>query len=351
MSERALELRIGIFIFIGLVIFCGMLVVVEADLLRETYRVTAILNDATGLKPGVPVRLGGVDIGQVESISLPGTDMQGVEVELAIRKGVAIRKDAQLYVTTQGLLGERYLEFQLLTGEGENLPADDTARVVGIVPPTLSRLTESASQLIVNIDRIFQAPEFEANIKATANNAREVSQKSSEFMDSAKAFMRRLDEFLARGEEVLAEFRKTAESATTAIGSAEAHVNEVAKSTANLVASLQENSARLQESLESLTGMIRRVDEGEGTLGQFVRNPEIFHRLTELLELLSVAVFNLNRTIQYLYENPSDIFWGRSESDEDEPLAEMRIQRPTDEEGRKHLEDEFARIEARRRKP
>ncbi len=351
MSERSLELRIGIFVFLGLAIFCGMLVVVEADLLRETYLVTAVLNDATGLKPGVPVRLGGVDIGQVESIRLPGTDIQGVEVRLAIRKGVAVRKDAGLFVATQGLLGERYLEFQLLIGAGQNLPTDGAARVVGIVPPTLSKLTESASQLIVNINKIFESPEFEGNIKATAENAKNVSRKSSEFMDSAKAFMTRLDEFLVRGEDVLAEFRKTAEHATTAIDSAEARVSEVGKSTAELMVGLQENSARLQESLEVLMGMVRRVDQGEGTLGQFVRNPEIFQRSTELLELLSVAVFNLNRTIEYLYENPSDLFWGKSDSDKDKALAEMRVRQTVNEDAQKRLEDEFARIEARRRKP
>ncbi|MDQ7780578.1 MAG: MlaD family protein [Planctomycetota bacterium] len=351
MSERALEMKIGLFVLTGIVIFCGMLVMVEADLLRETYAVTAVLNDATGLKPGVPVRLGGVDIGSVDTILLPTTDLAAVELKLAIRKEVGIKKAANLFVATQGLLGERYLEFQLVTEKGECIPKDGTARVVGIVPPTLSKLTETASQLIVNINKIFEAPDFEANIKATAENAREVSRKSSEFMDEAKSFMTRLDEFVVHGEDVLVEFKQAGEKAGKAIDTADSEVAKIGETANNTLLGLQQNSVQLHESLDVLVGILRRVDEGQGTVGQLVRNAEIFDRTSELLEQLSVTVFNLNRTIEYLYQNPSDLFWGKSESDEEDSLARARARKAEELPEHLRLKDEFSILEARRRKP
>ncbi|MGB6666775.1 MAG: MlaD family protein, partial [Candidatus Acidiferrum sp.] len=65
------ELRVGIFVLVGLLVLAaGIFYVTGAGTLGPKYRLVTYLPDVSGLANGAPVRLDGVEIGNVESIRI-----------------------------------------------------------------------------------------------------------------------------------------------------------------------------------------------------------------------------------------------------------------------------------------
>ena len=112
------ELRVGIFVLIAMVILAiTTLYVTGADLLSAKYRLRTYLPEVEGLKTGAPVRLDGVQIGNVDSIRMnpaPKNRNENIEVIMRIDRDFQkeIRADSRASLITEGLLGNRYVTIE-----------------------------------------------------------------------------------------------------------------------------------------------------------------------------------------------------------------------------------------------
>src|SRR5271167_1068625 len=127
------ELRVGLFVLAGLFILAvAIFYVTGAGILGPKYRLKTYLPEVEGLTLGAPVRLDGLEIGNVESISLtpqPPDQMHNITLVFRIDKKYKdnIRTDSNASLITEGLLGNRYVTVKRgLTGTV--LPPD------GIIP-------------------------------------------------------------------------------------------------------------------------------------------------------------------------------------------------------------------------
>lgn len=130
----------------------------------DTYQVTAIFDDATGIATGTKVTIAGYPVGEVDRVQLKGAV---VRVTLRLRKGVQLyggtrasedeelRNAATLTRLQASLLGDYYLE--LTPGaSGKQLEAGDLVPIVvttTAIQATLDRL-ETAAKIIPKIDSI-----------------------------------------------------------------------------------------------------------------------------------------------------------------------------------------------------
>src|SRR5581483_10101366 len=93
------------------------------------FRLKALMTDVNGLKPGAPVRVGGVEVGAVTDVQLGGP--QGmVEVSLRLDQRVRgqITTESQVTLGTLGLLGEKAVDITPSTsghpvGDGDYVKA------------------------------------------------------------------------------------------------------------------------------------------------------------------------------------------------------------------------------------
>lgn len=109
MRKISLELGVGVFVVVALVLFGYFTVRIgQADSLGgRGYELTARFSDVGGLKRGAEVCIAGVPIGRVKEVSL--LDYQA-SVLMAIAGDVTIQDDAIATVKTRGLLGETLVE-------------------------------------------------------------------------------------------------------------------------------------------------------------------------------------------------------------------------------------------------
>jgi phospholipid/cholesterol/gamma-HCH transport system substrate-binding protein len=110
MKRYAMETAIGIFVVFGLLCVGYMTVKLgHVSLFGDTtYPLFARFTSVSGLRAGSGVTMYGIEIGQVEKLSMDQNKQMAL-VELRIQRGVKIYDDAIASIKTEGLIGDRYV--------------------------------------------------------------------------------------------------------------------------------------------------------------------------------------------------------------------------------------------------
>jgi len=111
MSEKKIEIIVGLFMFFGLITISYLAVMLgEVNILGSNqYNVIAKFTSASGLRQGAYIEAGGVRIGNVASIDFDPEDYLAV-VTLAIDNGVPIHEDAIASIRTSGIIGDKFVK-------------------------------------------------------------------------------------------------------------------------------------------------------------------------------------------------------------------------------------------------
>jgi len=126
MKRTSVELGVGIFVLIGIACVGYLTIRLgKMELLgNEHYYLNARFNSVSGLKAGASIEIAGVQVGQVDSISLDIKDNVAL-VRMKIRKDVELTDDTIASVKTSGLIGDKYLKLSP-GGSDHILKAGDT---------------------------------------------------------------------------------------------------------------------------------------------------------------------------------------------------------------------------------
>ncbi len=124
MQRGRLELAVGVFVVIGVV--CLGYLALKLGKLELVgggyYDIHAEFSSASGLKPGAPVEIAGVQVGRVKTIGL--NDSQA-SVTLALQSGIEIYSDAIASIKSRGIIGEKFMELSP-GGSGDLLRTGDS---------------------------------------------------------------------------------------------------------------------------------------------------------------------------------------------------------------------------------
>jgi len=111
-ANYRVELASGIFLLLGIAALVWLATRATdygQDLGKETYSVTARFSNIGDLRRQAPVKIGGVTVGTVESISLDPVSFEAVvNMKLASRFN-EIPSDTGASILTSGVLGDRYI--------------------------------------------------------------------------------------------------------------------------------------------------------------------------------------------------------------------------------------------------
>ena len=188
------ELKVGILVVVCILVLLGFLYKTGSfDFKKEGYEVKVLFNIVSGVQRNAPVRLAGVEIGQVRNIQLSYGKSTKVEVTLRLEENAKLREDSVAYITALGLMGEKYIEVTAgsegspflkpggaITGE-DPLEFDALARKGENIADALGETLDNIKQLAANsnlvitdnkekIDAIFE------NLEMTTQNFKEFSE-------------------------------------------------------------------------------------------------------------------------------------------------------------------------------
>lgn len=193
-SKITNEVKTGMLVVVCILALIGLVLKVgNYTVFKKGYSIKSQFHYTAGVKKHAPVRLSGVDVGEVKDIRLHYGDSTEIEVSLWLDQGVQVRKDSKAYVTTLGLMGEKYIEIKAGTSaaeyakEGESIPSQDPIRLeelmematklagdIGKMANDISKVANHVDDVIVEnkpkLSRIFD------NLDETAENFREFSE-------------------------------------------------------------------------------------------------------------------------------------------------------------------------------
>src|SRR5690349_21158525 len=152
------EMRVGIFVLAGLVV-AGIVIFLigeEKRLFESKLTYHTSFSDVQGLKAGAPVRLGGVDIGNVFKVrhaENPADNRLYVDMHIAKGEAVRVKTDTVAKISNKGLLGDKMIELAggspgaPQVGDGGAIKGEDPADFTNLFSQ-VGTMTQHAEQIL-----------------------------------------------------------------------------------------------------------------------------------------------------------------------------------------------------------
>jgi len=222
MNNAQQTARVGLFFLLGLALVWATFETLNSGrfLAEEGYTVIASFDNLKELKQGDEVRMAGVRIGSVDSTRLAG---RRAEALLRINSGIEIPNDAVAMISMSGLIGTNYISIDLDDALGAPLQAG--AEIT-------TRATSDLNSIMTDL----------GNIGGKIDSALEAITRVTGGQAGEPGMFQRLDTIL------------------------------------------RDNQTKLNDAFTNLQEISRKLNEGEGTVGRLINDPDLHDELLAAVE-------------------------------------------------------------------
>jgi len=277
------EVRVGIFVLVGIVAFLAALFTfTDVGTFRGRYYALTVVEDAGGMRRGDPVQMRGVNIGRVVGFEMVP---QGVRVRLELYNEYPIPEGSRVMVKSSGLLGGMVVDV---------VPGASTERIAsGAVLPGVAEqgIMSAAGELTGQAETVLAR----ANALLSTETVGAVNQSALEL----RALLAELGALASEQRREMAalssSLQRSAEGVERATTGGE--LERAAQQIDQLTARLSETTLTLQRASGSLETVLARLERGEGTLGQLTVDDALYRNLNS-------AVASLDQLVADIRANP-----------------------------------------------
>ncbi len=153
MANRANDFKIGIVVILAVALLLALTFKVSKfSFTKREYELKVAFINSSGIEKNAPVRLSGVEAGKVKDVQLVyGSGGTHVLLTLWIDETARVRKDSEAFVTTLGLMGEKYVE--LTAGSAESPFLKPNSTIIGREPFDTAKFIEKGEQIADNLNQ------------------------------------------------------------------------------------------------------------------------------------------------------------------------------------------------------
>jgi phospholipid/cholesterol/gamma-HCH transport system substrate-binding protein len=267
------ELRVGITVIAASLTLALLLFLMSgtAGLFTKRITVKSYFDNASGLRNGAPVRLSGVDIGNVTGIQIVREkDKQLTPVEITMRLSnkyhYALRRDSVTSLETAGVLGETYLDIDSSQALGPEAQDGDTLPTQ--IHPDFNQVVRASQSTLQNMDALLKRAD-----------------RILAFAESGKGSLGKLiydPTLYNRFSDTVADFQKI--------------VNQIASGQGSLGALVSRNDAydKFLSTLDKMNSVIDDIQAGRGTAGKFIKDPSLYDNANETIANVKKLTADIN---------------------------------------------------------
>lgn len=288
------ELKIGIVSTIAIVLAIVLIFLLsgEGGFFWQRYSIKAVFSDVAGLKAGAPVRIAGVEVGEVSEVRFVGDRVEVVmEIGESHRERVTTASRATL--GSVSLLGESAIDITA-SSEGTPIPewgyvpTGDAGRTLADVTSHATAGIEEATALLRDIrsgrgtvGRLFTDDSVYRDLNEFVRSAERVTR----LMAEGDGTMARLlnDDVLYR--ELSASIRDLS-AVTERIRSGEGSLGRLVNDPAF--------SEALTSTTRNIEGVTAKLNAGEGTAGRLLNETVLYDRLNATMQRLDAITTSLD---------------------------------------------------------
>ena len=289
MAGITTEMKVGIFVILGVLILIYMTATVgKWNVGRDKgYLVTARLDSAAGVLKDSPVKVLGINKGKIENLEI---EKDKAKVYLRLPNELMLPEDSLVYVRSEGLLGDKYIEITpgsphkpSIAPMGELLqgapPADlDTllfelsgvAREIKMLTQLAAQPAEPAEGMV---ERKTAIQSTLLNLEETSNSLKNLAKR----LDSGEGTLGKI----LTDEAMYNELKKTLTEISTTIGKLNASQGTLGK-----LISDEEVYTNIKEITTRISSVIKKLERGDGVLGRFFASDALYGRQQEKQETM-----------------------------------------------------------------
>ena len=335
-SEKQLrwsQLRVGVTVIVAVValMFVVFLMSSTTGIFTNKIQLYTYFDNAEGLVPGAPVRLQGVDIGNVTGISVVANHGNTpVQIRMRVNTRYSdgatpmLRKDSIASLSTAGVLGQSFVDIDTSHAkdrgarDGDTLPAENKPDFQDVVKASQTSL-QNVDILVRRLDRIIASiesgqgtvgkliydPSLYNRLNATVSEAQTLVNEVS----SGKGSIGKLvanDELYNKLNADVDKLDKIIDSINSGQGTVGKlikdptlynNANETMAKARNMLPNDPEFAKKLQGTVENLHALTTKMNEGQGSVGKLFNDPSVYNNTDQLLT-------EARHLMQAIRENP-----------------------------------------------
>jgi phospholipid/cholesterol/gamma-HCH transport system substrate-binding protein len=324
------QLRVGITVLFALITLAILIFLMTGTtgLFTKKILVHTYVDNAGGLRKGAPVRLEGVDIGNVTAIAVvpdPQRRVAPVEITMKITTKYAdsMNSGCQVLLTTAGVLGEVFIDFDCRQAKGGPLqdgvvlPTKDVPQFQDVVRASQSTL-ENLDVLLKRVDSIISYiqsgqgsigkaiydPSLFDRANAAVGQLQQITSQinstngtigkllnSNELYDKVNGAVDNVNKIIDEvngGQGTIGKFIKDPalyDNANKMVAGGNQLIADVnaGKGTLGKLAKDQVLADKIDNTVTRLNSILTRLDKGEGSAGKFLKDPALYDNTNDLL--------------------------------------------------------------------
>jgi phospholipid/cholesterol/gamma-HCH transport system substrate-binding protein len=322
------QLRVGLTVLFASVTLAVLIFVMSGTGGWFTRKITlrSYLDNAGGLRQGAPVRLAGVDIGNVTRIRIVGgKPLTPVEITMKVNTKYSfnLRKDSVTLLSTAGVLGETYVDVDSSAAKGPEATDGDT--LAARSQPELQDVVRASQGTLQNMDallkrvdrilafvesgqgslgKVIYDPALYDQLNATVTEFKglvddiqngkgtlgplftsdEAYQKAVAAIDKLNAIIDDLQNGKGSAGKLLKD-PALYENANKTVANVRQLTDDInaGKGALGKMTHDEEFAARLQTTMNNLASLTERLEKGEGTAGMLFKDPTLYNNSNQVL--------------------------------------------------------------------
>lgn len=303
-SSPRTEISVGLFVLVGAVLVGWLVLRFSGTTMngRGGYPIIVEVKDATGIREGVPVRLGGIDIGRVSGMPELNQDHVLLSIPLEIFPDHRIPEGSTAKVGTSGLMGDSFVRIlppDRPTGnflpEGHRLvaePAGNLADLAGEAGEAFDGMTDASVEIRAAAQRVERlAAKLEGELLTDENldNLGVILAELKTTSVNLRAASGEIGPVLTETRSSLAEVGSAAKEAKASFATIDSGMKDLGGTLASMQPVLKEFDGTLDDlrtTLAEVNGLLEKMEKGDGLAAAFLNDSQLKRDLESFLDKL-----------------------------------------------------------------
>jgi len=298
MSQSRLELRVGVFVLIGLLLLAVLLLLFSkgTSFFGPSFELRLRCGNVGGIKTGANVLLSGVPVGRVAGVALDPNG-KGVTIFLRISSRYHIFEDARFEIEQFGFLGDQYIAVYPGENKGRQLKSGDE-----IVSQNPFNMQETVAKAADTISKIGQAA---TNANQAITDVRRLvltEQSLNNFSSALDRFAALTADAMIAVSNVNVLVATNALPVTLAVSNLNSFSGELTSLTTQMTGLITNNESEVTTAIKNienasgmLTNLLHELQTRQGVAGRLLRDEEMASNLSAIVSNLAVTTDRLNR--------------------------------------------------------
>lgn len=296
MKKISNEVKVGATALLTIIIFIWLYSFLKGkDFFKNSAYYYTIYEKVGGLAESSPVEVNGYKVGVVQSIDFLDAESGKLLVVFSVNRDFKLPKMTVAEIVPLSLLGGMKVQFVYGNGpgtysEGDTIPGRLAESIVEVVEtelmPVKDRITNLLTVLdsvIVSVDEIMNE-DFKKNLGGTMANLNNTTGSLGNILGSKENELKATIDNLTKFSQMLSD---NSGKINNTFSNLEAISDTLAS--ADIYASVQ----KLKSSLEEAAVLMKNINSGKGSAGQFMTNDTLYTNLANSLESLNAFLVDL----------------------------------------------------------